>query len=76
MEVVAACEGDALVMVSPAPPTPWTVLLDDNSSGMEVPPATPLEEELPLGPLLRWAEPGLFDGYLGKWWTNDYTFKP
>lgn len=45
MEVVAAREDDALVMVSPAPPTPWTVLSDDDSSSVEV----PIEEEMPLG---------------------------
>jgi len=47
MEVVAAREGDALVMVSPAPPTPWTVLSDDDSSSVEGPPATPIEEGMP-----------------------------
>ena len=51
MEVVAAREDDALVMVSPAPPTPWTVLSDDDNSSMEIPPATPIEEGMPPGPL-------------------------
>jgi hypothetical protein len=51
MEVVSAREDDALVMVSPAPPTLWIVLSDDDSSSMEVPPATPAEEGTPSGPL-------------------------
>jgi hypothetical protein len=50
MEVVAAREDDALVMISPAPPTPWTVLSGDDSSSVEVPPATPIEEGMPPGP--------------------------
>jgi len=50
MEVVAAREDDVLVMISPAPPTPWTVLHDDDSSSVEVPPATPIEEGMPPGP--------------------------
>ena len=51
MEVVAAREDDALVMISPAPPTPWTILSDDDSSSVEVLPVTLSEEGMPPGPL-------------------------
>ena len=51
MEVVAARGDDALVMISPAPPTPWTVLFDDDGSSVEAPPLTPNEEAIPSGPL-------------------------
>ena len=51
MEVVAAREDDALVMISPAPPTPWTFLSEDDSSSVEEPPVTPSEEGVPSGPL-------------------------
>lgn len=51
MEVIAAREDDALVMISPAPPSPWTVLSDDDGSSVEVPSVTPNEEGMPPGPL-------------------------
>src|SRR5260370_25220443 len=51
MEGIAAREDDALVMVSPARPTPWTVLSGDDSSSVEVLPVTPVEEGTPPGPL-------------------------